>query len=60
MGRGDVGEGIEPKEVTFATRMSVANVVFRLHACQFPSAGLYLVQLFCDNSWVCDAELMLR
>ena len=51
---------IDPKVVTFASRTSVANIVFRVEACRFPSAGLYLVQLFCDNSWVCDAQLTLR
>ena len=49
-----------PRGLEFATRFSIVNLAVRMESCEFPMPGLYLVQLFCDNSWVCDAELRLK
>jgi hypothetical protein len=43
----------------FPSRTTVVQMAVQIEGCAFPQAGLYLVELFCNNTWVCDAPLML-
>ncbi|HEX3315894.1 MAG TPA: hypothetical protein VHR72_13425 [Gemmataceae bacterium] len=47
-------------ELFFATRFSTVQVAMTIEGCLFPHSGLYRVELFCDNTWVCDSELSFR
>jgi len=50
----------ETRTLTFTDRMSVVQLALTIEGCQFHSPGLYLLELFCDNTWVCDAPLLLH
>ena len=45
--------------LTFPDRTTLVQVVLSIDRCSFPHAGIYLVDLFCDNTWVCDTNLRL-
>ena len=49
-----------PQILTFGTRMSIVNLALQIDRCEFDLPGLYLIELFCDNSWVCDTKLTLK
>jgi hypothetical protein len=44
----------------FPDRVSVVQLSMAIEQCTFPKSGVYLVQIFCDNKWVCDTTLLLR
>ena len=46
--------------VNFPDRGALARLVAHLDGCIFESPGLYLVELYCDNTWVADTVLRLR
>ncbi len=50
----------ETRELTFETRHSLVQVAMYIQGCRFERPGVYLVELFCDNIWVSDTELLLR
>ena len=49
----------EVRELSFPDPCTTIQVVRVIQGAQFASAGLYLVELFCDNKWVCDTSLLL-
>jgi hypothetical protein len=44
----------------FASREQLLQVAATIEGCAFASPGLYLVELYCDNTWVADTTLLLR
>src|SRR5262249_4661474 len=50
----------EPGHVTLPNRLTIVQVVVNISGCVFPRPGIYLVELFCNNVWVCDTTLRLR
>ena len=46
--------------VRFTDRTTVVPVAVTIAGCPFPEPGLYLVELFCHDKWVCDTTLRLR
>ena len=46
-----------------ATQVHIRNpdrVALTIEGCRFDRPGLYGLELFCDNTWVCDTQLLLR
>ncbi len=50
----------ETTNLVFPDRQTVVQVAMTIEGCRFQEPGLYLLELFCDNSWVCDTQLRLR
>jgi hypothetical protein len=50
----------DPHRLRFPTREAILQVALRIDGCEFDRPGLYLVELYCDNVWVCDTRLLLR
>ncbi len=50
----------ETRNLTFPDRHTIVQVAMNLEGCTFPHPGLYHLEVFCDNTWVCDTELFLR
>ena len=50
----------EVRELTFPNRSTVVQLALTIEGCQFERPGLYFLELFCDNTWVCDTQLLLR
>src|SRR5262245_18878626 len=48
------------KQLHFPTRDTLLQVAHTVESCRFDRPGLYLVELFCDNNWVCDTQMLLR
>jgi hypothetical protein len=46
--------------LTFPSRNTVVQMALRVKQCLFSQPGMYLVELYCDNTWVCDTTLLLR
>jgi hypothetical protein len=46
--------------LSFPSRTTLVQMALAIEGCQFDSPGVYLVELFCDNSWVCDVPLLLQ
>ena len=49
----------EPRELIFPDRATVVQVALAIEGCRFEYPGLYILELFCDNTWVCDTILLL-
>jgi hypothetical protein len=49
----------ETKELSFPARDIVVQLALTIEGCPFDRRGLYLLELFCDNTW-CDTQLLLR
>jgi hypothetical protein len=49
----------EVRELTFPTRSTVLQLALAITGCRFERPGLYLVELFCNNTWECDTQLLL-
>jgi hypothetical protein len=49
-----------PGAIFFKTRLSTVHLCAEFENCRFPSPGLYIVEFFCDNLWMCDTELLVR
>jgi hypothetical protein len=50
----------ETRHLLFPNRNTVVRLAMKIEGCRFQSPGLYLLEQFCDNTWVCDARLVLR
>lgn len=57
--RDEVVYAFPTQHVHFADRHTVVSVCFRIRNCPFPAAGVYFVELFCNNSFVDDRALRL-
>jgi hypothetical protein len=44
----------------FRNRDMTVHLAYTMPGCRFPHAGLYLVELFCNNQWMADTTLLLR
>ncbi len=44
----------------FPSRSTVVQMALRIEQCLFQQPGVYLVELYCDNTWVCDTTLLLQ
>ena len=44
----------------FPDRDTLLQVAWTFPGCDFQEPGLYLVELYCDNTWVTDTTLQLR
>lgn len=49
----------QPQTLDFSDRRVPALLVVRLGGFDFPAPGVYLVELFCNDVWVCDTPLQL-
>jgi hypothetical protein len=45
--------------LSFPNRTAVVQLAVSIDQCAFPHPGMYLIELFCDNTWVCDTNLLL-
>jgi hypothetical protein len=50
----------ETKHLSFPSRTTVVQMALTIEQCPFTQPGIYLVELLCDNTWVCDTSLLLR
>jgi hypothetical protein len=50
----------ETKFLTFPDRNTIVQMALRIEGCRFHTPGLYLLELFCDNVWVSDTQMVLR
>lgn len=48
-----------PRRLNFQDRSQVLQVVTHFEGVYFEEPGVYLVELFCDNTWVGDVTLLL-
>jgi hypothetical protein len=48
-----------PFTVRFPDRLTLLQVSVPLAGCSFPYPGVYTVELFCHNQFVCDTTLHL-
>jgi hypothetical protein len=49
----------EPRHLIFPNRTTIVQVAVTIEGCRFERPGMYAVELFCDNTWVCDTQLLL-
>jgi len=57
--RGHLIYTTEVRSLTFPDRDTLIQLAIKIEECQFPEPGVYVVELFCDNTWVCDTRLQL-
>lgn len=50
----------EVRHLRFPDRTTVVQLALSIEGCPFERPGLYTLELFCDNTWVCDTRLLLR
>ena len=50
----------ETHELNFPNRNTIVQLAMTIEGCRFERPGLYILELFCDNTWVCDTQLLLR
>ena len=50
----------ETRILSFPDRTSVVQLALMIEGCRFQTPGLYLLELFCNNTWVCDTQLLLH
>ncbi len=50
----------ETRTLIFPDRNTIVQMAIGIDGCRFQSPGLYLLELFCDNTWVCDTQILLR
>jgi hypothetical protein len=50
----------ELRQLSIPDRHTIAQVALTVEGCRFERPGLYLLELFCNNAWVCDTTLLLR
>jgi len=50
----------ETRELSFPNRTTVVQLALMIEGCRFHRPGLYVLELFCENTWVCDTQLLLR
>jgi hypothetical protein len=44
----------------FPDRDTLLQVRVNIEGCEFEAPGIYLVELYCDNTWVADTVIRLR
>ncbi len=44
----------------FPSRTTLMQVAVRIEGCRFPEPGLYVLDLYCHNTWVCDTTITLN
>lgn len=54
---GDLVHATTTQELSFRNRKDLVYLVMTVEGCGFPRPGLYLIELFCDNTWVGDTTL---
>lgn len=47
------------RTLRFPDRTTLLKVAFTIKECVFPTPGLYLVEMYCDNTWVGDTAVEL-
>lgn len=50
----------EVRQLQFPDRNTVVQLALSIEGCRFEQSGLYVLELFCDNIWVCDTQILLR
>jgi hypothetical protein len=50
----------ETRMLFFPSRNTVVRVALTIEGCRFDRPGMYLLELFCNNTWVCDTQVLLR
>lgn len=50
----------EGRKLTFPNRTTVVQLALTIEGCRFERPGLYLLELFCDNTWACDTQVLLH
>jgi hypothetical protein len=48
------------RQLYFPDRTTVVQLALTIEQCLFDRPGVYLLELFCDNTWVCDTQIRLR
>jgi hypothetical protein len=48
------------RRLVFPDRTATVQFALLIEGCRFDHPGVYLLELFCDNTWVCDTQLLLR
>lgn len=57
----DQGIHTTPVRVTrFPDRMALLQLAITIEGVRFPEPGVYVVDLFCHNTWVCDTTVVLH
>lgn len=57
----DVGIHTTPvRTMRFPNRTVVYQLAVAIEGVRFPEPGIYVVDLFCHNTWVCDSTITLR
>jgi len=49
----------EVRQLAFPSRTTVVQLALMIEGCRFERPGLCLLELFCDNTWVCDTQLLI-
>ncbi len=44
----------------FPDRTTVVQMALGMEGCCFERPGLYLIELLCNNQWVCDASVLVH
>jgi hypothetical protein len=57
--RGELVHTTLTNRLRFPDRTTVVQVAMNIEGCDFAYPGLYFIELFCDNAWVCDVPLKL-
>jgi hypothetical protein len=57
---GDLIRTTQVRQLLFPDRATVVQVALTIEACRFEQPGLNPVELFCDNTWVCDTQVLLH
>lgn len=47
------------RTIRFTDRVATKQVAMTLDGVMFPTPGIYVVSLFCHNTWVCDTTVSL-
>jgi hypothetical protein len=50
----------DTKVLDFSTRSQIVQLAMSIENCHFEWEGVYLVELYCGDTWLCDARLELR
>ena len=48
------------RTIHFPDRVTQMQLVMHIEGCVFEVPGIYLVELYCDNTWVADVAVRLR
>lgn len=48
------------RTLSFPDRESLVHLAWTLPPCTFAQPGLYLIELYCNNTWITDTTLELR